>query len=150
LKLLTVDQQAQSEARTTYNTDTNWQTKVTKTFTPATQGDYIILISATMDGSSASYDWKARLNIDDATYYTTSNIETAAIPNRYFWGLAVKVNLTAAEHNIRIDYATENTGGTVGIAHANIVILRADEFYNVYSQADETRSTTILAAYQNI
>jgi hypothetical protein len=142
LKLVSADQFAQDEAKSSWNTDTSWQTKLTKTFTPSTQGDYIILAMAIMDSTSTSYDWKVELDVDDVSQYNVTNIESKSTFDEWFWGLMKKVNLDAAEHNVSIKYATENHNGTVGIAYANLVILRADEFMNALYAEEDARETT--------
>lgn len=147
IKLTHFDQYANSETRTT-TTSTSYQDKTTLTFTPSSTGDYIILASATADGSSTSYDFRTQLTID-GTAYSNSNIEPAYASNRYFWGMVKRVNLTAASHTIKIQYSSENTGATAGIAHARIIALRADQFYNNYFAETEARTTTTSTSYQN-
>ena len=142
-----VDKYAQAETRTT-TTSTTYVDKTTLTFTPDTAGEYIIFASATLDGSSTSIDSKATLNID-GTLYSTINIETNNATNKYPWFVVKKVNLTSASHTIKIQYASETTSNTTGIAHARIVALRADRFLNNYYAENETRATTTSTSYQN-
>ena len=147
LKLDTnIDKYAESETRTT-TTSTTYQDKTTLTFTPASTGDYIILASATLDGSSASYDYRAQLTID-GTAYSTTNIETNLATNRELWFVLKKVNLSAASHTIKIQYSSESSAGTTGIADARIVAIRADRFLNNYYGENETRATTTSTSYQ--
>ncbi len=147
IKLAADDEYSESETRNT-TTSTSYQNKTTLTFTPATAGDYIIIASATLDGSSASYDWRAQLDID-GTAYSNSNIETVNSANRYLWAIVKRVNLNEASHTINIQYSSENAGATAGIAHARIVALRADRFSNNYYAESETRNTTTSTSFQN-
>ena len=142
-----VDKYAQAETRTT-TTSTTYVDKTTLTFTPDTAGEYIIFASATVDASSTSIDSKATLNID-GTLYSTINIESHKATNKYPWFVVKKVNLTSASHTIKIQYASETTSNTTGIAHARIVALRADRFLNNYYAENETRATTTSTSYQN-
>jgi len=141
LKLSSLDYYAQQEARTT-TTSTSFVDKTTLTFTPATAGDYIILASATVDGSSNAYDYKAQLTID-GTAYNTANIEVRDAGNKESWMVMKKVNLTAASHTIKIQYAGESSSKiTVGMADARIVALRADEFLENHYLESEARETS--------
>ena len=141
-----VDKYAQAETRTT-TTSTTYQDKVTLTFTPDTAGDYLIFASATLDGSSTSVDFKAALNID-GTLYSAINLETNNATNKYPWFVMKKINMTQTSHTIKIQYASETTSNTTGIAHARIVAIPIDRFLNNYYVQDETRTTTTSATYQ--
>jgi hypothetical protein len=147
IKLVSVDQYAESESRST-TTLTSYQDKTTLTFTPGSQGDFIIIATAILDGSSTSYDFKCQLLVG-ATTYSITNIEPAYAANRYSWGVFVRVNLLASSQTIKIQYCSENTGATAGIANARIVVLRADQFLNNYYAESNARSTTTLTSYQD-
>ncbi len=137
LKLSSADKYAESEEIST-TTSTSYQDKTTLTFTPDTAGDYIIIATATVYGSSTSYDFRTQLSVDGVAS-STSNIETANTSNRYLWGIVKKVNLTAASHTIKIQYSTESSSYSAKIAHARIVALRADEFNNNYYNAEQNQ-----------
>jgi len=147
IKLVSVDQYAQSEERIT-TTTTTYQDKTTLTFTPESQGDYVIIATAILDGSSTSYDFKFQLLVG-STAYSITNIEPAYAANRYSLGVFVRVNLLASSQAIKIQYCSENTAGTAGIANARIVVLRADQFENNYYAESNGRSTTTLTSYQD-
>ena len=147
IKLTSDDYYNESESRDT-TTSTTYQNKTILTFTPPTEGEYILLVSATSDGSSRSYDFRTQLYIDGATS-DIRNTEPAYATNRYPWIIMKKVNLTAASHTIIIQYSSENTGATAGIAHARIVALRADKFNKVYYAEEDARTTTASTSYQN-
>jgi len=147
IKLNSLDAYTQAEARTT-TTSTSWQDKTTLTFSPPVQDNYLVLAYATADGSSASYDFKVQLTID-GTPYSTVNIATVNAANRYPWALAKVVNLTDASHTIKIQYCSESTSGTAGIAHARIVALNLSGFQNCYYAESEARTTTTQTSYQD-
>jgi len=146
IKLNADDKYAESAARST-QTATSYGDKTTLTFTPGSTGDYIILASATIDGSSASYDTRAQLTVD-GTAYSNANIEPAYVNNRYPWAMVKRVNLSSASHTLKIQFSSENTAATAGIAHARIVALRADGFANNYFAEEEARTTTASTLYQ--
>ena len=141
-----LDKYAESEARTT-TTSTTYQDKTTLTFTPSSAGDYILIATATFDGSSTSYDSRIQMTIDGSAY-STSNIETVNASNRYPWVVVKKIHLTAAPHTIKIQYGSEGSSNTAGIADARIVAIRADRFLNNYYAENETRATTTSTSYQ--
>jgi hypothetical protein len=147
IKLVSVDQYAQSESRST-TTLTTYQDKTTLTFTPESQGDYIIIATSILDGNSATYDFKCQLLVG-ATTYSITNIEPVNAANRYSWGVFVRVNLLAISQTIKVQYCSENTAATAGIANARIVVLRADQFENNYYAESNARSTTTLTSYQD-
>lgn len=135
---------AQNEARST-TTSTSWQDKTVLTFTSET-ADYLILASATADGSSTSYDFKVQLTID-GTAYNAVNIEPYNAGNRYLWAMIKKVSFTSGSHTIKIQYCSESTLATAGIAHARIVVLKLSNFSNYYYAENEARTTTTSTSY---
>jgi hypothetical protein len=147
LKLNSEDKYEQENNRTT-TTSTSYQDKVSLVFTPDSSDNYIILASATFDGSNTSYDSRVQLKIDETTY-STINIETTNSQNKYSWVVVKRINLDATEHTIKIQYSSENSENTTGIADARIIAIRTDAFSNNYYTEDETRSTTTSTSYQN-
>jgi hypothetical protein len=140
IKLNTADQNAVQESKTT-TTGTGWSDKTTLTFTPATAGDYLILAVADMDSNSTTYDWKVQLLVD-ASAYSVTNIENNDGSNTMPWIVCKKVTLTAASHTMKIQYATENASGTVGINNARIVAIRLSNYdSNSYGESDGESST---------
>ena len=138
IELFDEDVYEQDELRSTTSL-TAYQNKKTLTFTPATAGEYIIIATATVDGNSTSYDFLTRLNID-GSLYQSQNIEPYYTGSRYPWVIMKKVNLTAAPHNITIQYASENGAASAGIAHARIIALRANKFQNNFYTENENRT----------
>ncbi len=145
IKLGDNDEYAQDEGTSTTQS-TSYQDKTTLTFTPDSQGDYVILAGAGIASNNVNYDVRAQLTID-GTAYSNVNIEPVTYYNTYWWGMVKRVNLTAASHTIKIQYSIENATATAGIKDARIVVLRADDFYNNYYSESETRVTTQSTSY---
>jgi hypothetical protein len=116
------------------------------TFTPESQGDYIILATASLDGSSTRYDFKCRLLVNTTTH-SKCNIEPVVAANRYSWETIVRVSLTVASHTIKIQYCSESRSATAGIRNATIIALRADQFENNYYAEENARTTTKSRSY---
>ncbi len=147
IKLTENDQIASATSRTT-TTSSSWQDKVTKTFTPGSAGDYLIIGSCTLDGSSNSYDVRAQIDVDGSAQYGLLNVEpgsyneTAQIPFLYFQ----KVTLTQAEHTIKLQYSAESQ--TTGCQYAYLTILRLDDFPAVYSAEQDTEQSATTRAHK--
>ena len=151
LRLSDLDNYAQSEGRSE-TTSTSWQDKTTLTFTPPSEGYYLILAAAVADQVNEGYDFKVQLTID-GTPYNTVNIEpvyyrSSSYNPWYPWGLAKMVYLTESSHTIKIQYCTES-GGKAGIDNARIVALRLDQFSDYYYDEEEERTTTPSISYLN-
>lgn len=131
---------AESEGRTT-TTNTGWQTKATLTFTPTTAGDYLVIATANLDGSSTSYDVKCQLLQDDATVQASVVRRATSSTARYNFGAMRKITLSAASHNFKIQYCSSNTLGTAGISYAHIIAIRVDQFPHSYYQETEAESS---------
>jgi len=131
---------AESEARETTNS-TAWQTKVNLTFTPATAGDYLIIATANLDGSSTSYSFRARLLQDDVTEHANT-IKIAGVTGvPYNFGVMRMVTLSAASHNFKIQWCSSSTSAEAGICYAHVIAIRVDQFPNNYYQESEAESS---------
>jgi hypothetical protein len=124
-------QYAESEAESSWNTNTNWQDKVALTFTPSTSGDYLIIATANLGGSSTDYSTLIQFLKDGSVQYGPTR-ETSASEARYTFGVMRKINLDATSHTFKIQYKTENTLNTAHISYAHIVAIRVDQFSNNY------------------
>jgi len=132
-------QYAESEAESSWNTNTNWQDKVALTFTPSTSGDYLIIATANLGGSSTDYSTLIQF-LKDGSVQAGPTRETSASEARYTFGVMRKINLDATSHTFKIQYKTENTLNTAYISYAHIVAIRVDQFSNNYYAASEGES----------
>jgi hypothetical protein len=134
---------AESEELST-TSSTSWQDKVTLTFTPPNDGDYLIIATANYRGSSTSRDVKIRLIQDDATVHaeTIGRPGTGTTENYYTFGVMVKATLNAAPHNFKIQYCSSSTTGEAGIKYAHIAAIKLSQFDVNYYNASEAESIT--------
>ena len=147
----TNDQEDESLIARATTTSASYQDRAAKTWTPGSQGDYVILAVAELDSSSASMDIGVTLDVDGTEYGSGLIRLIDTVTNRYCWAVVKKVNLTAASHTVKIKYKSNGTA-TVGITNARLIILRADTFDNVssgdtYYDDDTTRATTTSTTY---
>lgn len=119
-------QTAISLARSTYNTNTNFQNKVTLT-TAALTGTYRVGWTAVIDGSQTNQNVEAQLynNTDAAILGVVQVFRPTNAAERVQVGGFAEVVFTGAAKDFIIQYRTANTASTVGIADARI------EFYRV-------------------
>lgn len=134
---------AESEVLSTTGS-TTWQDKVTLAFTPASDGDYLIIATANYRGSSTNRDTKIRLIQDDAIVHaeTSGRPGTGTTENYYTFGVMAKATLNAAPHNFKIQYCSSGTPGEAGINYAHIAAIKLSQFDINYYNASETESTT--------
>jgi hypothetical protein len=137
---------AESEVLST-TSSTSWQDKVALTFTPTSDGDYLIIVTANYRGSSTSRDVDIRVIQDD----TTVHIDTMGRPgsgttaNYYTFGVMRKVTLSAASHSFKIQYCSSDSLGTAGINYAHIVAIRISQFASSNYAESEIESVPALA-----
>jgi hypothetical protein len=141
IKLGSNDQTSSSTARSTYATDTSLQDKVSKTFTPGSAGDYLILASAVYDASRNTYDATVQIDVDGSTQYGSLTTRVTTSANRHGYLYFQKVTLTAASHTIKIRYATANKLSTVGIAYAYLTLLRLSDFEGIVSASQDSEQS---------
>ena len=132
-------QYAESEAESSWNSDTNWQDKVALTFTPSTSGDYLIMATANFGGSSTDYSTLIQF-LQDGSVQAGPTRETGASEARYTFGVMRKINLGATSHTFKIQYKTEKTTNIARIGYAHIVAIRVDQFSNNYYGESEGES----------
>jgi len=121
---------------------TSWQDKATLTFTPPSDGDYLIIATANYRGSSTSYDVKVRLIQDDITIHsdTIGRPGSGTTANYYTFGVMRKVTLSSTSHNFKIQYCSSSTSGTAGVNYAHVVAIRLSQFDSSYYVEDESES----------
>jgi hypothetical protein len=121
-------------------TSTSWQDKTVLTFTPAA-GDYLVMATAEMYGSSGSYNAIAQMTIN-GTSYAVYDVEPADTTNYQTFFTHKIINLTAASHTIKIQYRSENTAATAGIRNARIVVIPLSSYFKDDDQDAQVNVTT--------
>lgn len=148
------DKYAESTARVT-TTSTTFSIKCTLTFTPGSQGDYILFSSANQDTAAADFsdiglflDGTATLGLNTGNYDEPGSKDTT---NRYPWVKAYKAaSLSAASHDFTIQFKAGTAGVTNGIGEMRILALRVSDLEAVYeAQVDgPSRSSGTESTYQ--
>jgi hypothetical protein len=133
---------AESEALST-TSNTNWEDKTTLTFTPPSNGDYLVIATANYRGSSTSYNVYVRL-VQDGTIIdadASGRPGSGTTANYYTFGVMRKVTLDTSQHNFKIQYCSSSSSGIAGINYAHIVAIRLDQVGSNYYAEDETESS---------
>jgi hypothetical protein len=133
---------AESENLSTTDS-TSWQDKVTLSFTPASDGDYLVIGSANYRGSNTIRDTRIRLIQDGLTVHTDTvgrpGPDTTA--SYYTFGVMRRTTLGAAPHNFTIQYCSSAALAFAGINYAHIVAIRLDRFDGNYYAESEAESS---------
>lgn len=136
-------QSAYAESEGLSTTDlTSWQDKATLTFTPPTNGDYLIIATANYRGSATNRDVRIRLIQDNTTVHTEilGRPGSGTTENYYTFGVMRKVSLNAASHNFTLQYCPSSNPGIAGVNYAHIVAIRISQFDSYSYAEDETES----------
>lgn len=132
------DQYIETDAEIT-TTSATYQDAQTLTFTPATTGDYLIIAYA--ESATDVSDVGVRLSVDGAASHTTVPRDMKDTTNYEPYFAVHKVNLTAASHTIKIQYASDNTN-TARIRRRRILAIRLDTLKANAANYTEARATT--------
>lgn len=147
VKRETGDQYAESSSEST-TTSTSFQTKVTLTFTPASQGDYLIFAYGDVQMSNTLFNVNVKMD-NGGTAYGNAQINPQTTSCYTCWGTMVKLNLAASSQTFTVQYNTSNGSGTAKIKNACIVAIRLDTLDNSYYAEARSRSTTGSSSYQD-
>jgi hypothetical protein len=133
---------AESEDLST-TSSTSWEDKATLTFTPPSNGDYLMIATANYRGSSTNRDVYIQLIQDDTTVHadTSGRPGSGTTANYYNFGAMRKVTLDASQHDFKIQYYSSSSSGIAGITYAHIVVIRLDQFDDDYCAEDEAESS---------
>jgi len=103
-------------------TSVSYADKVTLKFTPSLTGNYLIIASAELKGSSNAYGLQVQMTIDGATYANpTWQPDDANTWESFFTSKVINLNTSA--HTIRVQYASEDAAQIVTIRNARIMAL---------------------------
>ncbi len=142
----TGDQDAADDSSS--NATGSFQDKLTKTFTPGSTGDYLIL--ASLDVTWFSGDFPELQLLVDSTVYGLVRPDNFAAANRHSWAVVAVVNLDNTSHTLKIQYKRANGSATVSVANARLIALRLDAgFEDYFSDSDPTLATTTSTTYQD-
>jgi hypothetical protein len=138
---------AEDNTRATHTGNTSYQDKTSLTFTPAANQDYFIYWGCTLDGGSGAVTVSARLRNDTTGTNFASVGRTNATSDRteMFGGFLYTSPVTPVATTFIVQYATANSGNTVGIQDAWIAIIEKTSV----DVGDYTTSPTELATTTN-
>ncbi len=96
--------------------------KVTLRFTPSLTGNYLIIASAELKGSSNAYGLQVQMTIDGTIYANPTWQPDDANTWESFFTSKV-VNLNTNVHTIRVQFASEDAAQVVTIRNARIMVM---------------------------
>jgi len=121
---------------TDYNTDTEWQNFATLTFTPASEQDYILAGSLSMQANNGDnqISWRIYNHTDSQEIGLYQRILAAGEFNRYQALTALKrVTLTAQEKTFYLQYKTTGTDTTVTVDQGFLTAIPVSGVSNIRS-----------------
>ncbi|MBU4457242.1 MAG: hypothetical protein KJ902_00705 [Candidatus Omnitrophica bacterium] len=131
--------------------DTNLvQTDYSLTFTPSSEGDYIIMASATgHEGPGGARTYPLMQFIDHASIVQSRTDDSWFSSTAPYVSLfhVQKANLTAASKTFKIQHNVDLTSGS-DIRHVCMLAFRADVFANAQYASSTTDSSTTLTSWQ--
>jgi hypothetical protein len=140
-------QVAENEAEVTYNATTDYQDRVTLTWTPATADNYLIIATAEIKQYNGNGTTRAQLTIDGVSVAETYVADGGtAWGYRSFVGFKIS-NLTASSHTIKIQYGVTDTNNLAYIRNARLVVMRIGNKFKASEPADGQTTST---SYTNI
>jgi hypothetical protein len=130
---------------TSSTTSTAYQDKVSVSFTPQVSADFVIIAAAEVQGSSTSYQAKARLTVNSTTHQELAYRVKDTTDWYPFSGLKRLTLTGGTNYEIKIQFCTNNAGGTAYIRNAKIVLLSLQSEY----AESETLSTTSNTSWED-
>ena len=129
-----------------------WSTHTTLTFTPASQGDYLVIGAAAIACDTAGGRVGARLNHATAgTTYGGRDCYVKSDYERRVFAVSPKINLSAVSNTFTLQYHSPDNSTGVTCAYSAILALRLDGFEAAYTNQDFNASpiNTAQTGYQD-
>lgn len=143
----TSDESAVSLAEQT-NTTAVLADACTLTFTPASNGRYLIIATCDWKTSATGVLCRVALDVNGTEWARTDN-DSNGTADRREWGAAIPVDLTSGgSRTIKIQFSRVTTG-TAYVYNCRIIALRLDTFTATYDATQQTRATTTSSAYSD-
>ena len=118
-----------------------WSTHTTLTFTPASQGDYLVIGAAAIACDTAGGRVGARLNHATAgTTYGGRDCYVKSDYERRVFAVSPKINLSAVSNTFTLQYHSPDNSTGVTCAYSAILALRLDGFEAAYTNQDFSAS----------
>lgn len=132
-------------------TSTAFVNKITKTFTPAIPGDYLLMGTGALTGSSTSNSVEIRMTFDGTT--VTKHIhepkDSSKLKDYQSFSAFSVQTLDTNPHTLNIDYRTTNPAIVAYIKEANLAYLYLPD-YEYTGQEAEQSLTTSSATYATL
>jgi hypothetical protein len=125
-------------------TSTTFVNKVTKTFTPAIPGDYLVMGTGALTGSSTSDSVEVRMTFDGTTVADhIHEPKDASKLNDYqsFSAFSIET-LDTNPHTLNMDYRTTNAAIVAYIKEANLAYLYLPDYEYTEQQAEQSLTDT--------
>jgi len=135
----TGDQYIETNAETT-TTSASYQDAQTLTFTPPTQGDYLIIAYAETNCSSTTAG-SVQLDVDGTVSHISDPQDLSDVANYMPYIAVTKVQLAASSRTIKIQFKS-NGSATARIRRRRILAIRCDTLQLVSTDYTSTRATT--------
>jgi len=140
LKADAADQWAASDGQSSTSL-TTYQTKTTLTFSPANEGDYLLIATATVATDANISAMRVRLNHVGGTIYGDKTYWSKDDYDNQPYTLMERLTLPASAQTFSLQYRS-NSGTLCYIRDARILALRLDAFDNVYFASNHASQTT--------
>jgi hypothetical protein len=122
--------------------DITYQDKVSISFTPQVTADFMIIAAAEVQGSSTSYQAKAQLAVDSTTYQELA-YRVKDLTDWYPFNGLKRLTLTGGtNYSIKLQFCTNNVGGTASIRNARLLLLSLQSEYAESEALSTTGSTS--------
>ena len=148
LKKDAADEYAESLGDSTATSGTTAD-KVTLTYTPASEGLYTFIFVADMNVNSATGEFNAQLDIDGVVYAAQNPYVGDSTTYRSVMGVVPNINLTAASHTIKLQFASDGVNTTT-IRNAKIIALRHSVMNAAQTVHQTTRQTRTATTYADV
>lgn len=108
-------------------TDVAYTDKVILNFTPSSAGNYLVIASAELRGSSNAYNVRVQMTIDGIVYASPMwEPDDVNMWESFFTSKVIYFDRSS--HAIRVQYSSENVAQTVTIRNARIMALMLSDF----------------------
>ncbi|MHC4713441.1 MAG: putative Ig domain-containing protein [Planctomycetota bacterium] len=120
----------------------SWQNKLSKSFTPSTTDDWIIIATGDITTTWTSAYIRVRMEVDDTTESEVYFTPTDYSPKEWApFFMMKKINLNTNQHTIDIDYYSERSNETVYIRNVRVVAFRKDQLTWQYGETGSSSSS---------
>ncbi|MEM2119373.1 MAG: hypothetical protein QW840_04545, partial [Candidatus Bathyarchaeia archaeon] len=131
----------QESLSTSITASTTYQDKIVISFTPQATANFFIIATAEVQGSSTSYQTKARLTVNSSTHQELL-YRVKDTSDWYPFCALKRISMTEnTNYEIKIQYCTSNTAATSSIRNARLIITSLSSEYAESEPLSTTAST---------